>query len=382
MTTGLDYEIKIYSLVRRVGDAISQHTSTWMLSAELANAIAETLNCQYALIYSGPDSSPLDLQAVSSVFSDAHGFPETIFGSRLGRHLESICGPIKIDDIATDPWGDNDWPFPKTLVSWLCVPLPAGNTIRGVLCLAEDSPAAFDERTLRTLMTVVPQISHALAKISLYNNLRDSELKYRTLVEEMQDAVFICDRRWRILEVNRAASAFFGGSLVGKPLTELFVSQDAAGEFVERVRTSRAVQNLETELLAADNQKIVALMSCVAGGEKYSGHIKDVTERKQLEEQVIRTQTMEQVAALATGLARDFNNILGVIIPNAELIKQKNEAGQTTARLADLIISASKRAALVTRQLLSLSPKDAPSRPARPAREVLDAVTVENVPFP
>ena len=59
------------SLVRRVGDAISHHTSIWSLSSELVDAIAETVNCKYAIIYSGSDGSPVELQAVSSIFSGA-----------------------------------------------------------------------------------------------------------------------------------------------------------------------------------------------------------------------------------------------------------------------------------------------------------------------
>src|SRR5437588_12291693 len=66
------------SLVRRVGDAISHHTSVWSLSSELVDAIAETVNCKYALIYAGSDASPFDLQAVSTTFAGAEQFPHTI----------------------------------------------------------------------------------------------------------------------------------------------------------------------------------------------------------------------------------------------------------------------------------------------------------------
>ena len=57
------------SLVRRVGDAISHHTSIWSLSSELVDAIAQTVNCKYALMYAGSDPNPLELQAASSIFT-------------------------------------------------------------------------------------------------------------------------------------------------------------------------------------------------------------------------------------------------------------------------------------------------------------------------
>jgi PAS domain S-box-containing protein len=348
------------SLVRRVGDAISQHTSLWSLSAELVNAIAEAVNCKYAVIYCGSaEATPFELQAVSNVFSGTEQFPANIQQTRLVRHLEQNGSPLQVDDIGKSAIWSDDWPFAPNLVSWLCVPLLTRNHVRGVLILADDAPAAFDERTLRTLMIVVPQITSAFANIGLYNHLRQSELKYRTLVERIQDVVYICDRKWQILDANPAAEALFGGSIIGKSLTELFAFPNTASQFVEAVRVSSVVQNFETELLTDSNKRIVTLLSCVTDGDRYSGIIKDVTERTHLMGQVTRAQKMESIGTLASGVAHDFNNILGIILPNAELIKMRSDAESPATRLADIIINATKRAAGLTRQLLSLSRKDA-----------------------
>src|SRR3989442_4451678 len=98
------------SLVRRVGDAISHHTSIWRLSSELVDAIAETINCKYAVIYSGSDAGPFELQAVSSIFSGPEEFPVALRHARLVRYLEQSGSPIQIADVADNPiWGD-DWP--------------------------------------------------------------------------------------------------------------------------------------------------------------------------------------------------------------------------------------------------------------------------------
>ncbi len=346
------------SLVRRVGDAISHHTSLWSLSSELVDAIAETVNCKYAVIYSGVDGTPFELQAVSSIFSGPEHFPVTIAQSRIVRYIEQAGSPIQIADIADNAIWSEDWPFSKNLASWLCVPLLTRNHLRGILCLADDAPDAFDERTLRTLMIVVPQISSAFSNIDLYSHLRESETKHRTLVRGMQDVVYICNRQWQILDVNPVAETLFGGSIVGRTLTELFASPNAASQFVETVRLSRAVQNFETELLKTSNERIVTLLSCVTDGDHYSGIIKDMTERTRLMEQVTRAQKMESIGTLASGVAHDFNNILGIILPNAELIKLRTEPASPATRFADVIINASRRAAQLTKQLLSLSRKD------------------------
>jgi signal transduction histidine kinase len=346
------------SLVRRVGDAVSHHSSIWSLSSELVDAIAETVSCKYALIYAGSDPSSFELQAVSNVFTGAEQFPLTIGQTQIVRYMEQTGSPITIPNIADNPIWSEEWPLPKTLTSWLCVPLLTRNHLRGILCLADDAPDAFDERTLRTLMVVVSQISAAFSNIGLYNHLRESETKYRTLVTGIQDVVYICDRNWVILDANPAAERLFKGSIVGKTLTELFSSPNTASQFVEAVRTLRAVQNFETELLTTTNERIVSLLNCVTDGGRYSGIIKDMTERTRLMEQITRAQKMESIGTLASGVAHDFNNILGIILPNAELIKMRTAPESPAIRFADVIINASKRAAQLTRQLLSLSRKD------------------------
>lgn len=346
------------SLVRRVGDAVSHHSSIWSLSSELVDAIAETVSCKYTLIYAGAEPNTFELQAVSNVFSGPEQFPLTIKQTQIVRYMEQTGSPIMVPAIADNPIWSEEWPLPKTLAAWLCVPLLTRNHLRGILCLADDTPGAFDERTLRTLMVVVSQISAAFSNIGLYSHLRESETKYRTLVTDIQDVVYICDRNWVILEANPAAETLFRAPIVGKTLTELFSSPNAASQFVEAIRTSRAVQNFETELLTITNERIVSLLSCVTDGGRYSGIIKDMTERTRLMEQITRAQKMESIGTLASGVAHDFNNILGIILPNAELIKMRIAPESPANRFADIIINASKRAAQLTRQLLSLSRKD------------------------
>ena len=346
------------SLVRRVGDAISQHTSIWSLSSELVDAIAATVSCKYMLIYARPDAGQFELQAVSSIFSGPEEFPVTIGASQIVRHLEATGSSIQVANIADNPIWSEDWPLPKSLASWVCVPLLTRNHLRGILCLADEAPGSFDERTLRTLMVVVPQIASAFSNIGLYAHLRESETKYRTLVTEIQDVVYICDRRWLILDANPAAEALFGCAIIGKTLTELFASPNMASQFVVAARTSRVVQNFETELLTNTNERIVVLLSCVGDAGRFSGIIKDMTERTRLMDQITRAQKMESIGTLASGVAHDFNNILGIILPNAELIKMRTEPDSAPTRFADIIINASKRAAQLTKQLLSLSRKD------------------------
>jgi len=84
--------------------------------------------------------------------------------------------------------------------------------------------------------------------------------------------------------------------------------------------------------------------------------VEDITERRSLEAQFRQSQKMEAVGLLAGGISHDFNNLLGVILGNADLLLETVEAGPQQKR-AEAIKQAGRSAAQLIRQLLAFSRK-------------------------
>jgi PAS domain S-box-containing protein len=87
------------------------------------------------------------------------------------------------------------------------------------------------------------------------------------------------------------------------------------------------------------------------------GSMMDVTERKQLEDELRQAQKMEAVGQLAGGVAHDFNNLLTIITGRSSLLLGRLKADDPLRRNVELIQKTADRAAGLTRQLLAFSRK-------------------------
>ena len=119
----------------------------------------------------------------------------------------------------------------------------------------------------------------------------------------------------------------------------------------------------EFRFIARDGRVVWVLDQTIpvrnAAGEivGHQGFLLDITEQKQLEEQLRQSQKMEAVGQLAGGIAHDFNNMLTAISGYAELLASSFEEGDKRADDVDQVRKAAAHAAALTRQLLTFSRK-------------------------
>jgi PAS domain S-box-containing protein len=195
--------------------------------------------------------------------------------------------------------------------------------------------------------------------------LRESEERYRTLVEGVRDVIFALSPEGTITSLNPAFETITGwqrDQWVGQPFERLVHPEDLplALELLGRVVRGelRPVNQFRVRIAQGDYR--VAEFS--ATPQLVEGQLigilgigRDVTERVQLEQQLRQAQKMEAVGRLAGGIAHDFNNILTAITGYADLLLE--DLGPTDPRREDAeeVRKAAQRAAGLTRQLLAFS---------------------------
>ncbi len=217
------------------------------------------------------------------------------------------------------------------------------------------------ERTLRewSLITECKQTEEAL---------RQSEERYRTVLEASPDPTVLYDIEGKVVYFNPAFTDVFGWTLerrVGKKM-DLFVPPENWPEtkmMIERVLNGESFAGIDTRRYTKDGKVIpVCVSGAICRDEKGSPvgsviNLRDISKQKTLEAQLIQAQKMEAVGTLAGGIAHDFNNLLQAILGYTDLlILSKAPTNPDCSKLQKIMLAA-QRGAELTQQLLTFSRK-------------------------
>jgi PAS domain S-box-containing protein len=217
-------------------------------------------------------------------------------------------------------------------------------------------------------MTLILTAAPLYLTYKMYRAGVESEARQGAILEAAHDAILTIDSRLTIREFNPAAERMFGHvrlDVLGKKAEILVPAAERAGvlaalsEYMKSGRGPLAGRQLELRGLRADGTEFpVELTVARIGAERsveIAAFVRDITERRMLEEQLRQSQKLEAIGRLAGGVAHDFNNILMSIMGAADLLLVGLNGESPARDEADEIKQSVVRGAALTRQLLAFS---------------------------
>ncbi|HRV93353.1 MAG TPA: response regulator, partial [Anaerolineae bacterium] len=200
--------------------------------------------------------------------------------------------------------------------------------------------------------------------------LRESQKQLQQIVNSIRDHIYVTELTASGERINRYISTNVR-ALTGYPL-EKFINdwnfwgsqvihpadRDVAAAQARRLAQGQASQ-VEYRMIRADGEVIWVRDSANVEPQGQStivyGVVGNITERKQLEEQLQQSQKLEALGRLAGGIAHDFNNLLTVILGNCDLALDQIEQASLIRDELEGIKTAGERAVALVRQLLAFS---------------------------
>jgi hypothetical protein len=231
-----------------------------------------------------------------------------------------------------------------------------------------------------------PAVSRALQEAEehrAHNRVEDArrvlEARYRTLFDYAPDGIVIADASSYYLDANASVCRMLG--YTHDEFIRLHASNIVIQAEVEHIVPAlntikaRSDYHRDWQFRRKDGSVFTAEVIATAMPDgNLLGMIRDVTERKQLESQLIAAQKMEVIGHLASGISHDFNNILGVIIGYNDMMMPELAPDSLSHKCADEIRHAAERAAALTRQLLLFSRKQAVQPVVLDLHEVIEGM--------
>jgi len=196
--------------------------------------------------------------------------------------------------------------------------------------------------------------------------LRESEEKYRTVLEANPDPVVVYDMEGNVSYFNPAFTRVFGWTLperLGNKM-DIFVPAEAWREtkmMIEKVLAGERFSNIETLRYNKKGNTIPVSVSGAIYKDKNGNpigsiiNLRDISHQKKLEAQLKQAQKMEAIGTLAGGIAHDFNNILSSVIGYTELALDNEKRGSFQYKNLQEVLSAGNRAKDLVKQILTFS---------------------------
>ncbi len=316
---------------------------------------------------------------------------EGTFIPKAETHLGEVVDtgrPVLIKDVAESPYWGMTKLLKEGIRSSVTYPLFCRGEVIGTISFASRKVDNFSEDQFDLVKQVTPQLAIAIENTRLFNRIKESEEKYRSLIESTKDfIIYIVSPDGRITYLNPVVEKILGYRPEDYYQNKnLWVSQihpedrDRVFDAQRKVFEGKG-RSLEFRMIHQNKRDVRWLYSSATvlkndRGEKASlvGFAMDITEQKKLQEQVRRSEWLASIGGLAAGLAHEIRNPLVAISNSAKLLKRDVNLNEEDLELMGVIVEETDRLNKIVTNFLQFARPREPVFLESDIREVIEEV--------
>ena len=388
----LQQQVEMLRVLSTAATALLTGMEARPLAATLFDAAAQQLGCELYYQYRLRAGEPPQLVAAHSGAGHPAGGLEQPFAEQICGSCAEAGGAVYAEELQQSAEPPASPARALGLRTYLAHPLVVDGRLVGTLCFASRQKGALTESERSFAGTFSQYVALAKARQAADHALRESEEKYRRLVQMLPVALLL-SAEGRVSFCNAALARLLGANaeseLVGRVTTSL-VHPDYQSLLQRQLESDHLAPDQATELQMVRRNGTSVLVQIEVTRFQHNGRpasmiaVLDLTEREEqqairrkLEEQTWQAQKLEATGRLAGGVAHDFNNLLTIIKGCCHLVQIGANLNAAQQEALAGIESASERAARVTKQLLALSRKAL----IEPRVVDLNALVTESLPL-
>ncbi len=213
------------------------------------------------------------------------------------------------------------------------------------------------------------ELPKRVAEATTRHRLQQANNLLIAALESARDGVILTDLQGVILHTNSALEGLFGyarNELIGQNAASVFRSNRQGRTFADdlwktlhdrRSWQGELVNHRKDGTLVDTSLTVSPIFDARGQMTNFVGIYRDITERKQMERQLVQAQKMQSIGTLAGGVAHEFNNLLAGIQGYATLALREPNLPGSLREFLDYIVQLTDRAANLTRQLLAFARK-------------------------
>lgn len=216
------------------------------------------------------------------------------------------------------------------------------------------------------------------------DELRASESKYRRIFEGSKDAIIVTDCLGTVTDINYSGVELFGCSrkddfIKNISMYDFFAGEERLDDFLGRMERDGFVKDFEAVFRKKDAGEIPVLITATFRKDEhndicgYECIVKDITERKRMEQHMRQADKLASAGRLAAGVAHEINNPLSIILGYTGMLMKDRPEGQIREDLG-VIYNNSQLCKKIVEDLLNFSRQTKPQYVQANINETVESV--------